>query len=85
MSSGLTTSTSPPETCEEFTQRGYTRDTFGLRYGGECEVLTGGSFATLRVGTDRDGALKTVRIELRGADGLVKVEKTVDVRGCVAG
>ena len=56
MSSGLTRSTSPLESCEHFLRRGFTADVSGLRVGGEAEgaspceaVVTGGSFASIHL------------------------------------
>lgn len=87
MSSGLTESTSPPRSCEDFFKLGYTVDSFGLREeweeGYECSVIVGGSFATIHV-TTKGGKLKKVEIKLRDKNNDVKYTKKVDISSCAA-
>lgn len=83
MSSGLTESTSPNRTCQEFLDLGFTRDPHHLRQGGECNVVTGGSFASLHV-QSRGGALQSVTIVMRDRRANEVYSQKLDVAKCRA-
>ena len=86
MSSGLTRSTSPNESCAEFFSKGFTTDAAGLRVGekGTCEaVVTGGSFATIHV-TRKGKELTAIEILLRDRSGDVRYRHDINPETCRA-
>lgn len=82
MSSGLTTSTSPNRTCEQFLAMGdFAHDPQKLRQGGECNVITGGSFASLHV-QSKGSTLEALTVVMRDGRGNKVYAHEIDISKC---